>query len=106
MTNLATRYNRNKEIVELGSRIVKQRNELLSTLLEIQNYAESQMGEWSCVQPPYLPADMEVLYDIIKMCESELTQPALDAGESAVSTDILQASAESTSQTLPTPQRK
>jgi hypothetical protein len=49
---------------------------LKKALGEIKDYAESQMGEWSAVQPPYLPEDKEVLYDIIEMCESGLTQQA------------------------------
>lgn len=57
---------------------------LKKALGEIKDYAESQMGEWSCVQPPYLPAEMEVLYDIIEMCESGLTQDALDLPSAVV----------------------
>ena len=50
--------------------LVHEGNVLRAALTEIKEYAESQMGEWSSVQPPYLPAEMEVLYDIIEMCES------------------------------------
>lgn len=44
--------------------------QLKKAIAEISDYALSQMGEWSCVQPPYLPADMEVLHDIVEMCEN------------------------------------
>jgi len=38
---------------------------------KIEEYSISQMGQWSCVVPPHLPADMEVLYDIIQMCQEQ-----------------------------------
>ena len=45
---------------------------LKQKLEEIRLFADSQMGEWSSVQPPYLPADMEVLFDIREMADIDI----------------------------------
>ncbi len=50
--------------------LVRESNVLRDALTEIKEYAETQMGEWSGVVPPYLPENMEPFYKIIEMCES------------------------------------
>jgi hypothetical protein len=40
---------------------------LRDALVEIRNYCESQMGEWASKEPPTMPAEIEVLWDIIEV---------------------------------------
>lgn len=49
--------------------LVHEVNVLRAALDEVRSMAENGMGEWSSVQPPYLPADMEVLHDIVAACD-------------------------------------
>ena len=49
--------------------LVSEVSKLRAALNEVRELAVNGMGEWSPVQPPYLPADMEVLHDIIAACD-------------------------------------
>lgn len=59
--------------VESIRNLVHERNVLRAAIDEIRSMAEAGMGEWVSVQPPYLPADMEVLYDIVAACDESGT---------------------------------
>lgn len=54
--------------------LVHEINILRAALNDIRSIAASGMGEWSSVQPPYLPAEMEVLHDIVAACDEAVQQ--------------------------------
>ena len=54
--------------------MVRDGNIMRKALNDIHDRAVAGMGEWACVQPPYLPANMEALHDIVEFCDDALLQ--------------------------------
>lgn len=58
-------------------KIETENTNLKLTMTQIRDYARKNMGRWSEVRSPYLPADMEHLADIADMAAEALKEDEL-----------------------------